>query len=634
MGKPNDCRFTPNTGSLECEQAILAMNLLHPPVKSRNALRRYNQMLLLVAGLGGLLFGVDVGIIAGALPYLEATSSLNAGQISIIVAAVFLGSVIATLFAGVLADWMGRKTLMTISGVLFVVSIPIIALSHGYASLLLGRLLQGVGAGLIGVVVPLYLAECLTPGSRGRGTAIFQWLLTLGIVASAVIAMYFSARVAAVAKLHNASALFAFKDMAWRSIFWTTMLPGVLFVFGSFFVAESPRWLFRKGNRAAARAALLKSRLPEQADIEMAEMETVALSERQRSAGADIGGTTKGESLLQRRYVIPFLLACVILACTQATGMNSIISYNATILIQAGLNDVQAHWGYLLFTTVIFLMTMVGVVLVDRVGRKKLLSVGSAGIIVSLVCTGLLFQHAQRNRRDCAKALAAMVTPDQTLTMPFDPAVAAKLLGRDAGNSNTPSAHPVTLTVIYSYGAFSGATNTIRSDGRTVKPVTISRAECVPANAVIAFFSNPFANLAAARKAPLKIEHAWITPVPSLLNGGLTALCLLAFAAFFAAGPGVCVWLALSELMPTRIRSSGMSIALLINQSVSTVIAAIFLPTVGKYGYATVFFIFAGCTVVYFLIATFLLPETKNKTLEEIEEVFRGAKAAVVENMT
>src|SRR5579862_8239818 len=94
--------------------------------------RSYNRFLLLVAGLGGLLYGVDVGIIGGALPYLEATSRLNAGQLSIIVAAVLLGSVISTLFAGLLADWMGRKPLMALSGLTFVVSIPMIALAHGY----------------------------------------------------------------------------------------------------------------------------------------------------------------------------------------------------------------------------------------------------------------------------------------------------------------------------------------------------------------------------------------------------------------------------------------------------------------------------------------------------------------------
>src|SRR5713226_2746760 len=293
----------------------------------------YNRFLLLVAGLGGLLYGVDVGIIAGALPYLEATSHLTAGQLSTVVAAVLLGSVISTLFAGVLSDWMGRKLLMTLSGVLFVVSIPVIALSQSYEALVLGRLLQGISAGLIGVVFPLYLAECLSASSRGRGTGIFQWLLTLGIVVAAVVGMFFSIRVEEVAKLGDAARLFAFKDTAWRSIFWVSLPPGILFVIGSLLVAESSRWLFRRGRREAAYAALLRSRTNEQADIELAEMEQAAVAEK---ASSSTGGKIK-ESLLRRKYVIPFVLACVILACNQATGVNSIIGYNTNILLQSGL---------------------------------------------------------------------------------------------------------------------------------------------------------------------------------------------------------------------------------------------------------------------------------------------------------
>jgi hypothetical protein len=117
-------------------------------------------------------------------------------------------------------------------------------------------------------------------------------------------------------------------------------------------------------------------------------------------------------------------------------------------------------------------------------------------------------------------------------------------------------------------------------------------------------------------------------PVPPAGNGWLTALALYIYMAFFAIGPGVCVWLALSELMPTRIRSNGMSIALVINQIVSTTIAAVFLPTVGQYGYSRMFFFFAGCTVIYFITAAFFLPETKGKTLEEIEEYFEGGNTA------
>jgi MFS family permease len=587
----------------------------------------YNRFLLLVAGLGGLLYGVDVGIIAGALPYLEATSGLNAGQLSIVVAAVLLGSVISTLFAGMLADWMGRRLLMALSGLLFVVSIPMIALSHGYGPLVFGRLLQGVSAGLIGVVVPLYLAECLSASSRGKGTGIFQWLLTLGIFTAAVVAMFFSFRVDEVAKLHDPARLYAFKDTAWRSIFWVSLPPGILFVIGSFMVAESPRWLFRHGRRDAAHAALLRSRTKAQADLELQEMEQTAAAEKaQSSTGGPTGSRTK-ESLLRRKYVIPFVLACVILACNQATGINSIIGYNANILLQSGLSDVQAHWGYVLFTLVNFLMTIVGVMLVDRKGRKFLLSLGTAGIIASLICTGLLFRQTERLRVDSRAAVQSMVTADEKFSLLYDGKAAKTILAASGDAGGAISGGPTSLIVIYSCGDFVAASTAVRSDDASAKPIDITRDSCLPANKVVAFFSNPFSNLDASRQAPLRIENALITPVPSTHNGWLVAITLFVFMAFFAIGPGVCVWLALSELMPTRIRSNGMSIALLLNQAVSTTIAAIFLPTVGKHGYAVMFFGFAACTVIYFITAAVFLPETKGKTLEEIEAQFEGASA-------
>ena len=581
---------------------------------------RYMALLLTVAGLGGLLYGIDVGIIAGALPYLEATSGLNAGQLSFIVAAVLLGSVISTLFAGMLADLMGRKKLMAISGILFVISIPMIALAKGYGPLVLGRLLQGVSAGLIGVVVPLYLAECLGASNRGKGTGIFQWLLTLGIVAAAAIGFYFSIRVEEVEKLHDAAQLFAFKDTAWRSIFWVSLPPGLLFVLGSLVVAESPRWLFRRGKKDAALAALLRSRSPEQAATELKEMEENAATERAKvnSTGAQIK-----ESLFSRRYVIPFVLACIILACNQATGVNSIIGYNATILIQAGLSDKQAHLGYVILTAVNFLITMAGVALVDKKGRKFLLSLGSAGIIASLIATALMFRSTEQQRVDVKDAVQTLVTADQKADVGFSQQIADGWLAAKGEAGKALTGKLSTLIVIYSYGDFRAATKVVRSDEAGAK-LAIDRGSCVPATGVAAFFQNPFANLAAAQTAPLKIENALITPIPSTQSGWLTALFIFVFMAFFAVGPGVCVWLALSELMPTRIRSNGMSIALLINQAVSTTIAAVFLPTVGKYGYGTMFFVFAGCTVVYFITAFFFLPETKGKTLEEIEAHFEG----------
>lgn len=587
----------------------------------------YNRFLLLVAGLGGLLYGVDVGIIAGALPYLEATSGLSGNQLSVIVAAVLLGSVISTLFAGMLADLVGRKKMMFLSGLLFVVSIPMIALAHGYGPLVLGRLLQGISAGLIGVVVPLYLAECLGAANRGKGTGMFQWLLTLGIDAAALIAFFFSLKVADIEKLNDAAKLFAFKDSAWRYIFWVSLPPGILFVLGSLYVSESARWLFRNGRIDDARAALLRSRTEAQAEIELQEMAETLVAEKAKSSST---GAQIKESLFSRRYVIPFVMACVILACTQATGVNSIIGYNATILIQAGLSDANAHLGYVILTLVNFLMTMIGVVLVDKRGRKFLLSVGSAGIIVSLIATGLVFNQTEKHRVEVKDAVQALVvSSNQTATIEFNEALVSSLMLSQvdkAGGFGQVISQPSTLVVIYSYGDFHAASKVVRSGDLNAK-IEINRSGCLPPNKVAAFFQNPFADLGKSQAAPLTIDNALITPVPSQGTGWLTAVCIFCFMAFFAAGPGVCVWLALSELMPMRIRSNGMSIALLINQAVSTTIAALFLPSVGKHGYATMFFIFAGCTVVYFITAMFFLPETKGKTLEEIEEHFEGKKS-------
>jgi MFS family permease len=710
------------------------------------------RFLLLIAGLGGLLFGIDVGIIAGALPYLVETSGLNANQISFIVAAVLLGGLLSTLFAGVLCDWLGRRTVMTFSGILFVVSVFTIALSQDFTSLILGRLLQGVTIGLIGVAAPLYLAECLSASSRGKGTAIFQWLLTLGIVAAALIGLYFSIRVKNMEKLgdaaefleaHGKAAVLAYKDFAWRSIFWVSLPPGILFVLGSLIVPESPRWYFRRGRKDAARTALLFSRSAEQADRELQEMEETAAAEK---AKATATGQQGKESLLHRKYVIPFVLACIILACNQSTGINSIIQYCATIFIKAGLNDEQAHIGNVILTLVNFLLTIVAIVLVDRKGRKFLLSIGSGGIIVSMICVGLVFHNTERLSVDCKGAVQGMVseyrdvsaiveksaadvkakksnditlsfadsdivgaaadlgqqrgkitlqfnrtvaaaklvkedkgkitklqvvlaadssTAEKPLTFPVDAKVVAeaaamgdkvvltvvpkmtevklserypkaaiqfdrtmldRLLAETGDAGKAIAGKPATLTIIYGCGDFVAATNAVRSDDEPAKRIEITRDSCVPGNAVEAFFKNPLADLTKSKGAPIRIDNATITPVPSVFNGWLTAGLIFTYCGFFAVGPGVCVWLALSELMPTRIRSNGMSVAQVLNQSVSTTIAAIFLPTVGKYGYATMFYAFAAFTVIYFITAAFLLPETKGKTLEEIEEHFSGQK--------
>jgi MFS family permease len=479
-----------------------------------------------------------------------------------------------------------------------------------------------MSGGFVGVVVPLYLAECLGASNRGKGTGIFQWMLTFGIVVAALVGMYYSYRVAAVQRLGDPAALFLFEGQAWRNIFWVSLPPGLIFVIGSLMVTESPRWLFRRGARDKAYAALLRSRLPQQAALEIDEMETTALSAK-AATGHQAGKQVK-DSLLRRKYIIPFVLACVILSCNTATGINSVIGYDAGILLQSGLSDLASHWGYVILTAVNFLMTSIGTVLVDRKGRRFLLILGTSGIIVSMVSVALLFRTTEKLSVDCRDAVQALAARDQQLTLRFDPGAAKRLLASAGYTGSAIRSDRASLAIIYSYGNFTAATNFVRSDDPAAAPIAITRESAVPANRVESIFKNPLANLDAAQSAPLKIEKALIGTVPDPGHGWLVAIGLYAFIAFYAMGPGVCVWLALSELMPTRIRSNGMSIALVLNQLVSTILAAIFLPFVSKHSYSSMFFLFAAFTVVYFVAAGFFLPETKGKTLEEIEAHFEG----------
>ena len=551
--------------------------------------------LLFIAGMGGLLYGIDVGIIAGALPYLESTAALawklNAQQLSFVVAAVLLGSVLSSLFAGLLADVIGRRPAMVVAGALFVASIPLIALADGYAALLCGRLLQGVSGGLIGVIVPLYLAESLDADRRGRGAALFQLLLTVGLVAAALIGLVQARSVqaateaaAALPDAARAAAVLAAKDRAWRGIFWMCLTPGVVFTLGSLLLAESPRWLAQRGRREATPARTARTADP----------------------------------LLSRRYVLPFLLACLILACNQTTGINSVLAYVVNILNRAGLSGSSANLADVLLKVLNALMTIVAVLLVDRKGRRFLLMVGTAGIVVALLAVGLLFRADETRQRDVLAQVRTLAR-DDGLALRLD-APTLHALGAE------PAGPPQVLTVAYAYGPFTNVA-TIRSDDPALPRLEASRTGTVQPDSVIgAAFRrvhlNPFPDPAAASAAPLVVESARLGPLPTAGHGWLVAVAICLFVASFAVGPGVCVWLALSELMPTRIRSNGMSIALLINQFVSTSIAAVFLPTVGRHGYSTIFFFGAACTVVYFLAAAFLLPETRGKTLEEIDAFF------------
>ena len=666
-----------------------------------DSVKRYARYLMVMAGLGGLLYGIDVGVIAAAVPYIEETSTYTPQQISVVVAAVLLGSVISSLFAGVLAEWLGRKKVIILSALLFTLSIPVICCSGGVFTLLMGgRILQGASAGLVGVVVPMYLAECLDANSRGKGTGMFQFLLTVGLVFAAAIGL---ATTWAVGAATDVTVSDADKVTAWQTIFWCSALPGLILFLGAFRLKESPRWLYKRGRENEALIALAANNGAEAAKEILEEMKAADAAAEQEKAA--IAAASAGDSLLQRKYVIPFVLAVIVLACTQATGINSVLNYSVKIFQQSGLEGQSANIADIAIKVVNMLMTIVAVALVDKKGRTFLLKMGTLGIIVGLAGVGAMFLSVEDKRVDVTDYVKAQLqayegTPAYVKVSTADAVkmVAEKHPEFMQGASVTPG---MQLIVTYKQG---DSSNQVVSEyfDRDAKLAEVSAAglsyedhsmDAVNVGEAQAQFIEDLkketkdtqksyqlsdklrmgeVKLADAAKQkdveaallqlekdsdrviinpafapkptflddimfwqtqpepgtlqPLTITRAEVGMKPGVVTGWFVTIFFVVFIAFYAAGPGVCVWLALSELMPTRIRANGMAIALLINQAVSTTIAGTFLPWVGACGYSSVFFTLAGFTVIYFITAAFFLPETKGRTLEEIEQYFTTGK--------
>ncbi|MBP3499381.1 MAG: MFS transporter [Akkermansia sp.] len=596
-------------------------------VELPSSVKRYALYLMVMAGLGGLLYGIDVGVIAAALPYIEKTSSYTPQELAIVVAAVLFGSVLSSLFAGMLAEWLGRKKVIIISALLFTLSIPVICFSNGVFEMLMGgRILQGASAGLVGVVVPMYLAECLDANSRGKGTGMFQFMLTVGLVFAALIGLVTTMWVGAA---DDPTVTAESKTMAWQVIFWCSAIPGLILFFGAFKLKESPRWLYRRGQRELALCSLASNNGDAAAKEILDEM--IAADAAEEAAKADMAEAAKGDSLLQRKYVIPFILAVVVLACTQATGINSVLNYSVKIFQQAGLQGDQANWADLAIKITNMAMTMVAVTLVDKKGRTFLLKMGTLGIIVGLAGVGAMFLTVENNRVDVTSQVAAAVQ-DNSLNISAADAVKAAM------SAEVAAAHPefmqgesvapgMQLIVTYTQGTSSMQdVAEVRADGAADgSAIAIAKSTALAPNFLdkICFWTTPLPEGAVKE---VTITRAEIGMKPNAVTGWIVTGFFVVFISFYAAGPGVCVWLALSELMPNRIRANGMAIALLINQGVSTTIAGTFLPWVGSSGYSSVFFWLAGFTVIYFITAAFFLPETKGRTLEEIEQYFKTGK--------
>jgi len=433
-----------------------------------------------ISALGGMLFGYDTGVISGAILFISKDFSLTQLQVEIVVSCVLIGALIGAMTGGILADRFGRRRVIIATATLFVAGAIVTALSPTFTLLIAGRIIVGAAIGVASFTTPLYISEVSPVKIRGRLVSINQVALTSGIVISYLVD-------------------YALVDIqGWRWMFGFAAVPAAILAVGMFRLPESPRWLVSKNLIDSARTVLERIRRTKDVGTELEDI--------QSSLAVQSGGWRD----LFTPLVRPALIVGVGLAILQQiTGINTVIYYAPMIFEFTGAKSASASILATIGVGVVNVaMTVVALLLVDRVGRRPLLLIGLAGMIIGLGVLGLAFQ------------------------------------------------------------------------------------------------------------------------LPSLSGslGWIAEISLMLYVGAFAIGLGPVFWLLISEIYPLKIRGVAMSVATSANWGANLFVALTFLTLIQATGRSSTFWIYGLVGVGAWLFTWFYVPETKGRSLEDIESHWRAGK--------
>jgi SP family galactose:H+ symporter-like MFS transporter len=433
-----------------------------------------------ISALGGMLFGYDTGVISGAILFISKDFSLTQLQVEIVVSCVLIGALIGAMTGGILADRFGRRRVIIATATLFVAGAIVTALSPTFTLLIAGRIIVGAAIGVASFTTPLYISEVSPVKIRGQLVSINQVALTSGIVISYLVD-------------------YALVDIqGWRWMFGLAAVPASILAVGMFWLPESPRWLVSKNLIDSARTVLERIRRTKDVGTELEDI--------QSSLAVQSGGWRD----LFTPLVRPALIVGVGLAILQQiTGINTVIYYAPMIFEFTGAKSASASILATIGVGVVNVaMTVVALLLVDRMGRRPLLLIGLTGMIIGLGVLGLAFQ------------------------------------------------------------------------------------------------------------------------LPSLSGslGWIAEISLMLYVGAFAIGLGPVFWLLISEIYPLKIRGVAMSVATSANWGANLFVALTFLTLIQATGRSSTFWIYGLVGVGAWLFTWFYIPETKGRSLEDIESHWRAGK--------
>ncbi|MBC5589211.1 sugar porter family MFS transporter, partial [Bacteroides sp. NSJ-39] len=334
----------------------------------------YLIFLSVVAALGGFLFGYDTAVISGTIAQVTQLFQLDALQQGWYVGCALVGSIIGVLFAGILSDKLGRKLTMVISAILFSASALGCALCTDFTQLVVYRIIGGVGIGVVSIVSPLYISEVSVAQYRGRLVSLYQLAVTVGFLGAYLVNYQLLAWSESGALLGVPLLNKIFITEVWRGMLGMETLPAILFFIIIFFIPESPRWLIVRGQERKAINILerIYNSITE-ATNQLKETQSVLTAE-----------TSSEWSLLMKPGILKAVIIGVCIAILgQFMGVNAVLYYGPSIFENAGLSGGDSLFYQVLVGLVNTLTTILALVIIDKVGRKKLVYYGVSGMVVS-----------------------------------------------------------------------------------------------------------------------------------------------------------------------------------------------------------------------------------------------------------
>jgi MFS family permease len=499
-----------------------------------------------VVSLGGFLFGFDAGIISGVMSFASPEFNLSDIQSGWVVSSPSFAAMIAMLFSGRLSDKFGRKKILLFVAFLYAISAVLSALATSYEMLYIARIIGGLAFGAALVLAPMYIAEISSAENRGKLVSLQQLNIVFGFFAAFLSNYFFN-------KYNTPESLFLTDENVWRWMLGIELIPAVAYFIFLFFIPKSPRWLYLKQNYEETRKVLIQIHGKEKGALEIMSIEENIYADKLKPP-------IQVKDLFKRSLRFILVVGLIVGVLQQITGINAVYFYATSIFKQTGIGTDAAFSSGVLLSTISVIFTFFAIYLIDRMGRRPLLLIGTAGIAISLLVCAYGFNQATYKLSQ-EKINQFEFSESQKLS-PF----ADQLYDNDIDFKNDIKS--ALGNKVYS-----------KNDGAILEAATA-------------------------------------------INANLILIGILGFIACFAFSLGPVMWVLLSELYPLKYRGLAIGVIAFVNSLISSLVQLIFPWELSNLGNALTFFIFGAIALVGFFILLKILPETKGKSLEELEKEF------------